>query len=142
MATELVCVGLAGILLLVQILLPAFARMATSGIGWAAGPRDNPPAEVPQAAKRADRALANYRETFPVFVGAALAVVVAGVSSPVTAAGAVIYLGARIAYPFAYIVHIPLLRSAIWGVSIVGLLMVLLPLVVAGLSGGASLTAS
>lgn len=142
MATELVCVGLAGILLLVQILVPAFARMAASGVGWAAGPRDRPPAEVPVTAQRADRALANYRETLPAFVGAAIAVVVAGVSSPVTAAGAVIYLGARIAYPFAYIVHIPMLRSTIWFVALIGLLMVLLPLVAAGLTGGPALPVS
>ncbi|WP_108662564.1 MAPEG family protein [Acuticoccus kandeliae] len=127
--TELVCVGLAGLLVIVQILLPSGARMMANGLTWAAGPRDTVPAPLPPAAARAERALRNMLETFPVFVGFAIAVVVAGVSSDWTRTGAILYLVARIAYVPAYVFHIQFVRSGLWGMALLGIFILAAPLV-------------
>lgn len=129
MPIELQMLGLAGLLVLVQAILGAMPRTLSSGLGWAAGPRDEGPAAVSPRAARLERAYRNLLETFPVFAAATVAVVVAEVTSPMTALGSVLYVAARVAYVPAYVVHVPLLRSLIWVAAMVGVVLVLLPLV-------------
>ena len=75
-----------------------------------------------------DRARANFLETFVFFAAAVLAVVVAGKSSPTTLLGAQIYFWARLAYVPVYAFGVPMLRTVVWGASMVGLVMVLVGL--------------
>lgn len=131
MPIELLCVGLAGIWLIVQILLAAGPRALASGTSWAMGPRDERPAPVSERAQRMDRALANMRETFPVFAAAAIALVVADLTSALTGFGAVLYLIARVAYVPAYVFHVPAVRSLVWTAAMVGIAMVLAPFALA-----------
>lgn len=128
MPVELVMVGLAGLLVLVQLLLAAAPRALTSGLGWAMGPRDAGPAPVTLRAQRADRAYRNMLETFPVFAAAALAVVAADATSTGTALGAQLYFWGRVIYVPAYIYHVPALRSLVWGVAMLGIVLLLAPL--------------
>ena len=43
--------------------------------------------------------------------------------------GAQIFLGARIVYALVYIAGIPWLRTATWGISVIGLAMIFLQLI-------------
>jgi uncharacterized MAPEG superfamily protein len=47
----------------------------------------------------------------------------------VTALGAALFFYARLAYAVIYVAGIPWLRTAVWCVSVVGLVMILLQLV-------------
>lgn len=127
-AVELQVVALAAILFLIQMLLAGGIRFMTFGMGWAAGPRDTTPGAVSVRGQRADRAFRNMAETFPVFAALAIAVVVAGLADGLTELGAKVYIIARVLYLPAYVFHVPMLRSAIWGVALAGILMVGWPL--------------
>lgn len=92
------------------------------GIMHAASARD---AERPPSALngRAERALRNLLETYAVFVALAVATELSGRSDGLTQWGSQIWFWARWAYLPAYVVAIPFLRSAIWVVSALGLIL-------------------
>ena len=75
-------------------------------------------------AGRLHRANNNFLETFVFFAAAVLAVVVAGKANAQTALGVQLYFWARLAYLPAYAAGVPYLRSVIWAVAVVGLVMV------------------
>jgi len=76
---------------------------------------------------RAERAAANTKENFILFAALALTAQLAGLGEQATA-GAAIFFWARVVYLPVYLLGITYLRSAIWGVGIVGLAMMLLAL--------------
>lgn len=92
------------------------------GLKWNAGNRDVPPPPLKGSAARASRAASNFLETFPLFAAAVLGVVVAGRTSAQSALGADLYFWARVVYLPVYCVGIPYLRTAVWIVSLVGLI--------------------
>ena len=120
-------------------LLVAAVIVGLVQIGWAAaagaggardfaylsGPRD----EVRPAgtvAGRLDRALRNFLETFPLFAAALLACLAAGkVGGTLTVYGAWAYVVARAVYVPLYALGVPLLRTLVWAVSLVGIIMVI-----------------
>jgi uncharacterized MAPEG superfamily protein len=55
--------------------------------------------------------------------------VAAGKTNDMTLLGAQIFLYARIVYALVYIAGLPWVRTAVWGVSVVGLAMIFLQLV-------------
>jgi uncharacterized MAPEG superfamily protein len=113
---------------IVQISVQATLAIVQRGLTWAASARDGVPAPTTGVAARVERALRNLLETFPLFAAAAIAVVVANRTNANTALGAQLYLGARVVYLGVYAAGVPYLRTLVWTVSIVGLVMVLLPL--------------
>lgn len=129
MPTELLVIALACILLVVQLLAAAGTRTLAYGLDWAAGPRDDIPHQTADRAQRVDRAFHNMRETFPIFVAIALAVVVAERNDAVTAFGAQLYLVARILYFPAYVFHVQFVRSIIWVAAMVGVALMGWPLI-------------
>jgi uncharacterized MAPEG superfamily protein len=110
---------------LVQIV---WAAMAGSGgerdFKWLAGPRDDPK-PVGVVAARLNRALANFLETFPLFVAALLACDFAGKFGPLTQWGAILYVAGRALYVPSYAAGLSLVRTLVWTVSLVGLVMVI-----------------
>ena len=101
MTIELTYLAATLILALVQIMLPAAGRTAKYGLKWNAGPRD---ADVPPPGRitgRLERAQANLYETLPLFIGAVL-----------------IYIP-------LYAFGVPFVRSLVWLVSLIGLIMIL-----------------
>jgi uncharacterized MAPEG superfamily protein len=74
------------------------------------------------------RSQANLQETFPIAIVALFGVVVAGRTGEWTAIGGWIWLGARVLYLPLYALAIPVVRSLVFLVSVVGLGMVLWPL--------------
>lgn len=113
---------------LVQVALAATLATGQRGLGWNAGPRDDPPRPLTGAAGRLDRASHNFLETFGFFAVAVLLLVHAGKGTEQTAMGAQLYFWARVAYIPAYALGISYVRTAIWAASMAGLVMVLLPL--------------
>ncbi|GAB5375085.1 MAG: hypothetical protein AcusKO_15470 [Acuticoccus sp.] len=78
--------------------------------------------------QRCERAFRNMAETFPLFAALAIAVVTAGLTSGTTALGAQLYIAARILYLPAYVFHVPFVRTLVWAVALLGILMVGAPL--------------
>jgi uncharacterized MAPEG superfamily protein len=84
-----------------------------------------PPAS--ELGARAERAAQNTKENFILFVALALTAQLAGVGEQATF-GAQLFFCARLAYLPVYWLGITYLRSAIWGVGIAGLGMMVLAL--------------
>lgn len=110
---------------LVHIAISATFTTLHRGISWNAGARDGEPKPLNVVAGRLDRASRNFLETFVFFAAAILAVLLAQKSDSNTALGAQLYFWARLAYLPVYALGIPWLRTLIWVVSIVGLVLVL-----------------
>ena len=127
-AVELKLLGAAIVVGLVQLLWAAAAARAQQDLKWAAGPRDTP-MPVGGVAARLDRAFWNFAETFPFFAAAVLACAVAGkLGTPLTVWGAGLYVAARALYVPLYASGIPTVRTLVWFVSLVGLVMVIVAL--------------
>ncbi|KAB2784401.1 hypothetical protein F9K97_17500 [Brucella anthropi] len=122
-------VGLSVVLLVVHILLHGFAATKELGSRWNAGPRDEGLKPSGKFAGRAERASANFRETYPAFIGLALALVLKGDPSGWGIVGAWLWFFGRIVYIPLYLAGIPYFRSFVWLISLVGLGIMLLALV-------------
>lgn len=85
--------------------------------------RDHLPEATPLGG-RAERAAANTKENFVLFAALALTAQVAGLGEQATA-GAAVFFWARVIYLPVYLLGITYVRSAVWGVGVVGLGMML-----------------
>lgn len=124
-AVELRFLAWSVVLGLVQVLITAQLGSQQRGLMWNTGPRDGTPVPLTGYAARADRALKNFLETFPLFAAVVLGVLATGRASAATALGVQIYFWARLAYFPAYLAGVPFLRSLVWVVSLWGLIKVL-----------------
>ena len=95
------------------------------GMMLAMGNRDNLPLPSPLAG-RADRAARNTADSFILFVALAIVAHVAGVQSPKVLLGAEVFFWSGLVYLVVYYAGIPIPRTAVWGLSIVGLAMMIL----------------
>jgi uncharacterized MAPEG superfamily protein len=73
-----------------------------------------------------ERALRNFLETFPVFVAAIVLVDVLGREAALSKWGAGLYFSARLVYLPLYALGVPLLRSLVWNIAVVGIFLLLL----------------
>ena len=128
MAVELTIFAWSMVLLLVHIFAAAHFKTKQYGPRWNMGARDEKLPPLHPLAGRLTRAQANFQETLPIVIVALLGVVLAGRTSDTTALGAWIWLGARLAYLPVYALGIPMIRTLIFLVSMIGLGMVLWPL--------------
>lgn len=128
MSIELQMLAWSIVLGLVHVALGAIFGTMQRGLTWNASARDGVPEPLTGVAGRLERANHNFRETFMFFAAAVLAALLAHKTNSQTAMGVQIYFWARLAYLPVYAAGIPFLRTLIWGVSIAGLLMVLLAL--------------
>src|SRR5688572_7806511 len=129
MAIELICLAWSVVLGLVHIFAAAHIRTRELGFKWNMSPRDNETPPLSPLSGRLARAQANFFETFPLFATAVLLAVITKELSHLSYWGSIIYVVARVIYFPLYALGIPLIRSLIWLVSILGLLMVLLPVI-------------
>ena len=130
MTLELKMLALAIVLGLVQIVLSAQSKNLSTGFRWAGGARDEPRPPLTPVAGRLERALTNFLETFPLFAAAVLIAQAVGRHDWMTEWGAVLYLVARIAYVPLYVLGVFLVRSLVWNVGTVGIMLILLSLAV------------
>ncbi|HTH27864.1 MAG TPA: MAPEG family protein [Sphingobium sp.] len=127
MTVELTILAWGCILALVHVFAAGQAKTKQYGPKWNMGARDEalpPPAPV---VGRLMRAQANYFETFPIMAAAILIVTAAGLSTRWTEIGSIVWIAARAAYLPVYAMGIPVVRSLLFLVSLVGLLMTLWP---------------
>lgn len=121
------------ILALVHIFAASTVRTAQYGAAWNAGNRDS---DVPQPTPmvgRLMRAQGNFFETFPLVIAVVALLGVTNIHTRWTAIGAVVWLVARVAYLPIYAAGIVYVRSAVFLVSLAGILMMLWPLLAATL---------
>jgi uncharacterized MAPEG superfamily protein len=124
MTIELKMLGASVLLGLLYIVIATGLATRERGVKWNAGNRDGDVKPLTGAAGRAQRASINFMETYPLFVAAVLAVVLAERTSAYTALGVQLYFWARFAYLPVYIMGITYVRTAIWVASVVGLLLI------------------
>ena len=128
MKAELSLLVWAGLLTLVQAVVAVQGALMQVGLAKLAGNRDGLP-EITGWGGRAARAHRNMLENLVLFAILVLVAVIAGKTNSATLMGAQIFLGARIVYALVYIAGIPWLRTAIWGISVIGLAMIFLQLI-------------
>ena len=128
MAIELKIAAFGAVLLLVHIFAAVHLKTKQYGRKWNVGARDEALAPLSPVAGRLARAQANFQETFPIAIVALLGVVIAGRTTDWTALGGWIWLGARIIYLPLYAAGVPVIRTIVYTISIVGLGMVIWPL--------------
>jgi len=125
MPTELQLLAWSVVLLLTYIAVQGGLVTAARGAAWNAGPRDGAQPPLGKYPGRAQRALDNFKETYPAFIALALALAVASKTGGNGALGAWIWFGARIAYLPLYLLGVPVVRTLVYLVSLVGLILML-----------------
>lgn len=111
-------------LAIVQMLIFVVLAIFQVGVAKLAGNRDGMP-ELTGFAKRANRGHLNMLENLVLFAIVVLVAQVSGRANATTALGATIFFWARLVYAAVYLIGVPWLRTAIWAVSFVGIVMIL-----------------
>ncbi len=117
------------ILGIVQLLLAALLSTLQRGVKWNLSARDQKVPELTGVAARMDRAFKNFMETFPFFIAAILMVQITQMQSSSSMLGAHLYFWARLFYVPMYAAGIPVVRTLVWSISLIGLIMVLTALI-------------
>jgi uncharacterized MAPEG superfamily protein len=107
----------------VQMLIAVAGAILEFGLPKLASNRETLP-EPTSWAGRAQRAHLNMLENLVLFAALVLVAVAAQRTNSVTATGAQIFFWARLVYAAIYLAGIPWLRTAVWGVSVIGLVMI------------------
>jgi uncharacterized MAPEG superfamily protein len=125
MTTETILLLCAVVLGLVQCLATGVGVSASLGYDYSASPRDDqkPLSGVPGRVKRA---YANFMETFPYFAALVLLGAVLHRHSLLTVLGAHLYFWGRLVYWPLYVAGTPKVRSLVWVVSILGIVLLLI----------------
>ncbi len=130
MTIEIMVLGWGCILAFVHIFAAIRAKTRQYGRAWNAGARDDQMPPLNPVAGRLARAQTNFFETFPIVIAAILIVEVTHSNSAWSAAGALIWLAARIIYLPIYWAGIAYVRTAVFLLSVIGIAMILLPVLV------------
>ena len=123
MAPEASLLVWAVVLAFVQMLVAVTGAFLQVGLPALVGNREGL-APFTGWAGRAQRAHHNMLENLVLFAALVLVAVVAQKTNSTTLAGAQVFFWARVAYAVVYLVGIPWLRTAVWTVSVIGLIMV------------------
>lgn len=126
MSIELTMLAWTVVLGLVQVVATGPFYTAAMGLPYAASSRDTPePGRMSVLGGRVQRAARNLGETFPFAAAAILVAAATGRSNAATQWGAQLYFWGRLAYFPVYVAGIAYVRTAVWLVSIVGIVLVL-----------------
>ena len=128
MKAELLLLAWATVLTLVQAVVAVQGALMQVGLPRLAGNREGL-TEITGWGGRAARTHKNMVENLVLFAALVLCAVVAGKTNAMTLLGAQIFLYARIAYALVYIIGWPWVRTAVWGVSVVGLAIIFVQLI-------------
>jgi uncharacterized MAPEG superfamily protein len=113
------------LLALVNILWAGNARTKQYGMQWNMGARDAHMPPLDPLPARLLRAQANLYETLPLFIGALLGAAVLAHLGWKTQVGSAVYVVGRLIYLPLYAAGIPKIRTFVWMISVIGLLMTL-----------------
>jgi uncharacterized MAPEG superfamily protein len=115
------------VLTLVQMLVATTAANTQIPLTTLVKNREDLP-ELIGWAGRAQRAHRNMLENLPLFIGLVLVAHLAGRANPMTLLGAQLFFWARLVYAVVYVAGVPWVRTAVWAVSAVGLILIFLQL--------------
>jgi uncharacterized MAPEG superfamily protein len=115
-------------LLIVHIAVQGAFVAPLRGAVWNAGPRDEGQPPLGKYPGRAQRALENFKETYPAFIALALALSVTARTGGNGTLGAWMWFAGRIAYLPLYLLGVPWLRTLAYGVALAGLLLMFMRL--------------
>ena len=127
MKPELMLLAWAVVLTLAQMLVAASGSASQYGVMPLFGNRDGLPALTGWAG-RAQRAHRNMLENLVLFAALVLICATANKTNSTTLLGAQLFFWGRLAYAAVYVAGIPYLRTAVWLVSVIGLIMIFLQL--------------
>lgn len=114
-------------LAVVQMIIAVLGATLQVGLPALAGNREGLP--LPEGwAGRARRAHHNMLENLVLFAALVLVAQAAGKANAMTALGAQLFFWGRLAYAAVYLAGIPWLRTGIWTVSLVGLILIFVQL--------------
>ena len=125
MKPELMWLVWAVALAVVQMLVAVTGAFLQVGLPMLVGNRDNMPALAGWAG-RADRAHHNMLENLVLFAALVLTASLSGKSNDTVVLGAQIFFWARLVYAGVYLIGIPWLRTGVWLVSMIGLVLIFL----------------
>jgi uncharacterized MAPEG superfamily protein len=125
MPIELTLLGATLILAVVQIMLTARLRTRQYGVKWNTSARDEVMPPLDPAPARMLRAQQNLFETLPLFIGAVLGAAAAHRFGLLTSIGAHLYFFGRLIYVPLYALGIPVVRTIVWSVATLGLVLVI-----------------
>jgi uncharacterized MAPEG superfamily protein len=126
MATEFIMLALSIALGLLHVLLSGHASSLQRGYGWATSARDIPVDPLMGIPARLERAMRNYLETFTFFAATVMLTHTLGGHTWLMAVGSQIYFYSRLAYLPLYAFGVPYLRTAVWNLSVFGIVAMLL----------------
>jgi uncharacterized MAPEG superfamily protein len=127
MKPELIWLLWALALTFVQMLVAVSGATLQVGLPMLAGNRDAGPAFGGWVG-RAQRAHRNMLESLVLIAALVLFAVVTNKTNSATLLGAQLFFWARLVYAFIYIAGIPWLRTAVWFVSVIGLILIFVQL--------------
>jgi uncharacterized MAPEG superfamily protein len=114
---------------ILQIIAASHAASLQRGYRWTASPRDDEKVEpLRGVAGRLGRALRNFLETFPLFAAVVLIAHLTDTHDALTEWGARLYFWARVAYVPFYAAGVPLVRSLVWNVATIGIVLIVIAL--------------
>lgn len=120
---ELLLLGLAILIGIVNLVWAGAAARRQEPRGWALGARDEPVQHTGVAA-RLQRSFANFMETFPLFAAAVLTCAALDKFGAQTLWGAALYVASRALFVPLYATGVAVIRTIVWIVGVIGLLMV------------------
>ena len=115
-------------LTVVQMVVAVIGAQGKVGLPPLIGNRDDLP-QMTGFAGRAQRAHRNMLESLVLFAVLVLVAQVTGKANATTALGAQLFFWGRVAYAVVYWIGIPWVRTAVWAVSLIGLIMIFVQLV-------------
>ena len=127
MSTDLTLLVWAVALTLAQSVIAVAGAMLQVGPTALAGNRENLP-PITGWADRAARAHRNMLENLVLFAALVLVAQVSGKANGKTALGSELFFWARLAYVPVFLIGIPWVRTGVWAVSVVGLVLILIEL--------------
>lgn len=112
----------------VQCLVAVTGAYLQVGLPTLAGNREKMPAMLGWAG-RAERAHRNMLQSLVLFTALVLVAHAVGRLNGTTALGAQLFFWARLAYAGVYLAGLPWVRTAVWGVSVLGLVLIFVQLI-------------
>lgn len=117
--------ALVGVVVILLVLLSVQGCLVpiNHGFKWGLGPRDE--AKTPSIMQgRMRRIVANHMEGMAMFAPLVLVAHLGGISSPLTQWGAGLFVVGRAGFAIVYAMGLPVWRSAIWALAMIGLLLI------------------
>ncbi len=133
LSTEQTMLGLAALLGLFQLMIAARTGNRQRGLKWNLSARDEAPPAVGAVAGRLERAYRNFMETFPFFAVSVILLSAEARHSWATVWGSETYLTARVVYLPLYGFGVPGVRTLVWLIALLAILLLYAAVFVPGL---------